>query len=80
MWDLKSGAKIQDIPISAGTSQASGQPVCMLYAAQYSKEGYGQFIGVAGSGNNEAKVFDHKCGNAVVGIVTGLSKVSFVLY
>ena len=46
---------------------------------QFSKEGQGQFIGAAGSGANEAKIFDHAKGNAVVGIVTGLSRGIFAL-
>merc|ERR1711916_145695 len=33
----------------------------------------------AGSGANEAKVFDHAKGNSVVGIVTGLSRGIFAL-
>ena len=39
----------------------------MIYAAQFSKEGQGKYIVAGGSGANEAKVFDHKNGNAVIG-------------
>ena len=51
----------------------------MSFFTQFSKEGQGQFIGAAGSGANEAKVFDHAKGNSVVGIVTGLSRGIFAL-
>jgi WD40 repeat protein len=51
----------------------------MLYAAQFSKEGTGRYIGAGGSGANEAKVFDHHNGDAVVGIITGLSKGVFAI-
>jgi hypothetical protein len=46
---------------------AAGQQPCMIYAAQFSKEGGGRYIVAGGSGANEAKVFDHRNGNAVVG-------------
>lgn len=39
----------------------------MIYAAQFSKEGGGRYIVAGGSGANEAKVFDHRNGNSVVG-------------
>ena len=51
----------------------------MLYAAQFSREGVGRFIGAGGSGANEAKVFDHSNGDAVVGIITGLTKGVFAM-
>jgi WD40 repeat protein len=37
----------------------------------------GRFIMAGGSGSNEAKVFDHMAGNAVVGTVTGLDRGIF---
>ena len=40
----------------------------MIYAAQYSKEGEGKYIVAGGSGSNEAKVFDHKNENSVIGM------------
>ena len=39
----------------------------MVYAAQFSKEGQGKYIVAGGSGSNEAKVFDHKNDNIVLG-------------
>ena len=53
--------KKEDIPWNSANSIAAlaGQPSCMLYAAQFSKEGKGRFIAAGGSGANEAKVFDH---------------------
>ena len=41
--------------------------------------GQAQFIAAGGSGANEAKVFDHTRGNAVIGTVTGLSRGVFAL-
>mmetsp|Transcript_11368 Transcript_11368/g.15654 ORF Transcript_11368/g.15654 Transcript_11368/m.15654 type:complete len:345 (+) Transcript_11368:34-1068(+) len=77
LWDFESGNKVADIPWSASPSASS--PSCMLYAAQFSKEGQAQFIAAGGSGANEAKVFDHSRGNAVVGTVTGLARGVFAL-
>lgn len=51
----------------------------MLYAAQFSKDGNGKFIGAGGSGANEAKVFDHRNNNAVVGTITGLTRGIFAM-
>ena len=53
--------------------------IVLFFNVQFSKEGEGQFIGAAGSGANEAKIFDHAKGNSVVGIVTGLSRGIFAL-
>lgn len=75
VWDFGSGSKITTIPWSKFSS--AGNPVCMLYATQFSKEGQGRFIVAGGSGSNEAKVFDHRNGNALVGTVTGLTRGVF---
>lgn len=75
VWDYVEANKLHDIPWHVLTSQAP----CMLYAAQFSKEGQGRFIAAGGSGVNEAKVFDTMRGNAVVGTVTGLSRGVFAL-
>lgn len=37
LWDFESGNKVADIPWNASSSASS--PSCMLYAAQFSKEG-----------------------------------------
>ena len=81
IWDLGSGEKKQDIAWNTANSLAalSGQPSCMLYAAQFSKEGTGKYIAAGGSGANEAKVFDHSNNNAVVGTITGLSRGVFAV-
>lgn len=47
--------------------RVAGQQACMLYAAQFSKEGNGKYIVAGGSGSNEAKVIDHHNNNTVVG-------------
>jgi WD40 repeat protein len=75
LWDFRSGAKITDIPWHI----LPNQPACMLYAAQFSKEGAGKFIAAGGSGANEAKVFDHTRNNAIVGTVTGLNRGVFAV-
>ncbi|CAM9158652.1 unnamed protein product, partial [Discosporangium mesarthrocarpum] len=52
----------------------------LLYAAQFSsKEEGGKYIAAGGSGANEAKIFDHKAGNQLVGTVTGLSRGVFTI-
>ena len=48
---------------------------CMLYTAQFSHTG--GLIAAGGSGANEAKVFDHKNGNKLIGTVAGLSRAVF---
>ncbi len=75
IWDYLSGEKISDIPWHL----LSNQPPCMLYAAQFSKEGQGRFVAAGGSGANEAKVFDTLNNNAVVGTVTGLTRGVFTV-
>jgi WD40 repeat protein len=77
VWDYGSGEKIQDIPWHSQALMAAGFPVCMLYAAQFSKEGAGRYIAAGGSNSNEAKIFDHHNGNAVVGTITGLTRGVF---
>lgn len=83
VWDFETGEKKTDIPWSGDAPQsvftAAGLPACMLYAAQFSKEGTGKFIAAGGSGNNEAKVFDHLNGNEVIGTVTGLNRGVFAV-
>lgn len=79
VWDFGSGQKIGGIQWSASQFANIGQPSCMLYAAQFSKEGRGRFIAAGGSGANEAKVFDHANGNVVVGTVTGLTRGVFTI-
>jgi COMPASS component SWD3 len=76
VWDYGSGQKITEIPWNSSQFGGVGS-ACMLYAAQFSKEGQGRFIAAGGSGANEAKVFDHANGNAVVGTVTGLTRGIF---
>jgi WD40 repeat protein len=76
LWDFGSGEKIRTVPWSRGLF--GGQP-CMLYAAQFSKEGQGRFIGAGGSGTNEAKLFDRGAGDVNVGTITGLTRAVFTL-
>jgi COMPASS component SWD3 len=75
IWDFFSGQKISDVPWTI----LSNQPPCMLYAAQFSKEGHGRFVAAGGSGANEAKVFDTANNNTVVGTVTGLNRGVFAV-
>jgi COMPASS component SWD3 len=69
LWDFGTGERITEIPWQSD----EGDKSCMLYAAQFSKDSMGRFIVAGGSGANEAKVFDHMAGNAVVGSVTGMT-------
>lgn len=83
VWDYRSGEKVEDVQWNSSKFGNSGQPACMLYAAQFSKETHGmnkaKFIAAGGSGSNEAKVFDHSNNNAVIGTVTGLQRGVFTL-
>jgi WD40 repeat protein len=65
LWDFGSGERISSVPWQADP----GDKPCMLYAAQFSKDSMGRFIVAGGSGQNEAKVFDHMAGDAEVGSV-----------
>jgi len=81
IWDLGSGQRISSVQWHASAFAQAG-PACMLYAAQFSKESVGgtaRFFAAGGSGANEAKVFDHQAGNAVVGTITGLARGVFAL-
>jgi len=78
-WDFGTGSLIKTIPWNTNAYAASGQQACMLYATMFSKEGGGRFIGAGGSGSNEAKVFDHANGDAIVGTVAGLTRGIFTL-
>ncbi len=91
LWDFGTGERIEEIPWNrashafggAGGSTPSissgGSPSCMLYGAQFSKEGRGRYIVAGGSTMNEAKVFDHHNRNAIVGTVTGLTRGVFAM-
>eukprot|EP01041_Mallomonas_annulata_P010247 gene10247-21378_t len=77
IWDLRSCEKTADIPWNTKAFLPSAG--CMLYAAQFSKEGRGRFIVAGGSNTNEAKVFDHHNHNAVIGTITGMSRGIFAV-
>jgi len=86
VWDLGTGAKVSEVAWHTGSAFSQvGQPACMLYSAQFSKDpstmvnGKARFIAAGGSGLNEAKVFDHAAGDAVVGTITGLQRGIFTL-
>mmetsp|Transcript_6833 Transcript_6833/g.6137 ORF Transcript_6833/g.6137 Transcript_6833/m.6137 type:complete len:352 (+) Transcript_6833:34-1089(+) len=79
IWDFATCKKVADIPWTVSQFNQTNSPACMLYAAQFSKEGKGKFIAAGGSGANEAKVFDHSNNNTVVGTVTGLSRGIFTI-
>mmetsp|Transcript_20981 Transcript_20981/g.72467 ORF Transcript_20981/g.72467 Transcript_20981/m.72467 type:complete len:95 (-) Transcript_20981:212-496(-) len=51
----------------------------MVYAAQFSAPEAPDFIAAGGSGANEARVFDAKNGNALIGTVAGLERGVFTL-
>lgn len=74
MWDLASGRLIETVKWDQGA--LSSEP-CPLYTAKFSKDSAGSFIAAGGSGANEAKVFDRRNGNQLVGTVAGLTKSVF---
>ena len=81
VWDFTTGNKISSVPWTSSVFASAGQPACMLYAAQFSKQRDepGRYIAAGGSGLNEAKIFDHKNGDKVVGTITGLSRGVFAI-
>jgi len=81
LWDFRSCKRIETIPwhSSSGGAGAATKDACMLYAAQFSKDAEGSLIAAGGSGANEAKIFDRKKGNAIVGTVTGMARGVFTL-
>jgi WD40 repeat protein len=78
LWNFGSGQRIAGVPWSNHPSVFNSS-ACMLYAAQFSKEGQGRYIDAGGSGANEAKIFDHHKDNEVVGTITGLSRGIFAI-
>jgi WD40 repeat protein len=61
IWDFRSGDKVENVAWKTNDKD------CCIYAAQFSKEGNGRYILAGGSNANEARVFDRKQGNAMVG-------------
>ena len=66
---VHAGLCVRVVGIEWNTAKFSGagQQACMLYAAQFSKEGGGKYIVAGGSGSNEAKIIDHHSNNTVIG-------------
>lgn len=77
VWDFRTGNKVADVPWHV--SAPHGQSACLLYAAQFSKDSRGRFIAAGGTGSNEAKVFDHLNGNALIGTVANMPRGVFAL-
>ena len=68
LWDFGSGERITEVPwLSADEEQP--EKSCSVYAAQFSKDSIGRFIAAGGTGKNEARVFDHRAGNTLIGTV-----------
>ncbi len=51
--------------------------VCVCPPVVNTQDAAGSFIAAGGSGANEAKVFDRRNGNQVIGTVAGLTKAVF---
>lgn len=79
LWDFGSGERITEIPWHSHSHSANEtlSDACMLYTAQFSKDSAGRFVVAGGSGVNEAKVFDHLSGNALVGTLGDLESAVF---
>eukprot|EP00002_Diphylleia_rotans_P028207 TRINITY_DN568_c0_g1_i1.p1 TRINITY_DN568_c0_g1~~TRINITY_DN568_c0_g1_i1.p1 ORF type:complete len:350 (+),score=59.43 TRINITY_DN568_c0_g1_i1:100-1149(+) len=73
LWDFGTGKLIRDIPWAKSTDEP-----CLLYAAQFSHGNDGELIAAAGSGSNEARIFDKKTATHL-GTVTGIPKGSYSL-
>ncbi|TMW61767.1 hypothetical protein Poli38472_010830 [Pythium oligandrum] len=78
LWDFGSGKRLSVVPWNQSSIRA--EP-CFLYAAQFSKGHHEreQLIAAGGSGTNEAKVFNHRAQNRLVGTIAGLSRGVFTL-
>eukprot|EP00747_Dinoflagellata_sp_TGD_P165859 gnl/TRDRNA2_/TRDRNA2_187804_c0_seq1.p1 gnl/TRDRNA2_/TRDRNA2_187804_c0~~gnl/TRDRNA2_/TRDRNA2_187804_c0_seq1.p1 ORF type:complete len:360 (-),score=60.74 gnl/TRDRNA2_/TRDRNA2_187804_c0_seq1:71-1150(-) len=74
IWDFRSEKLMETIPWRTGVSLASP---CMVYAAQFSKDESSSMIAAGGSGANEAKLFDRRCGATAFGTVMGLSRACY---
>lgn len=72
VWDFRSGRRIGEV------KWRSGDKDCSIYAAQFSKEGNGRYILAGGSGANEARVFDHKSNDILVGAPIGCGDSTIV--
>lgn len=71
LWDLGSGRLVHDVAWAA-----SGRG-CSVYAARFASAPH--LFAAGGSNANEAKVFDARRGNTVVGTVSGLERGVFAL-
>eukprot|EP00824_Muranothrix_gubernata_P008875 TRINITY_DN21442_c0_g1_i1.p1 TRINITY_DN21442_c0_g1~~TRINITY_DN21442_c0_g1_i1.p1 ORF type:complete len:348 (-),score=56.91 TRINITY_DN21442_c0_g1_i1:85-1128(-) len=72
LWDYTTCQLIESIPWQTGPMVDK----CLLYAAQFSKEGQAELIVAGGSGANEAKVFDRATGQCI-GTVDGLPRAVY---
>lgn len=74
-WDYGSGKLMETIPWFS--TSFKGEP-CLIYTAQFSK-GTDFLFAAGGSGSNETKVFDHSCGNEIIGTISGLTRGVYTL-
>ncbi|KAG5188926.1 WD40-repeat-containing domain protein [Tribonema minus] len=85
LWDYGSGKRISAVPWNGGSGGGGGGGAArptLLYAAQLSGgrgDARARYAAAGGSGANEARVFDRRNGNALVGTVAGLSRGVFTL-
>jgi COMPASS component SWD3 len=89
IWDYRTGTMVTDIPWGPSQPPAPynfkpggitpSPPVCMVYAAQFSKEGTGRYIAAGGSNLNEALIFDHLNNNEIIGSISNQSHGIFTL-
>jgi len=79
VWDFGTGKLLESIPWCPDANALGSPEPCMLYAAKFSNTGGGRLIGAGGSGANEAKLFDRKFSNKLVGTVQGMTRGVFSL-
>eukprot|EP00002_Diphylleia_rotans_P003676 TRINITY_DN12561_c0_g1_i1.p1 TRINITY_DN12561_c0_g1~~TRINITY_DN12561_c0_g1_i1.p1 ORF type:complete len:289 (-),score=47.45 TRINITY_DN12561_c0_g1_i1:326-1192(-) len=73
LWDYGTGKLIKEIPWSK-----SDVDECLLYAAMFSNNDNGDMIFAAGSGTNEARIYDKKT-SMHLGTVSGISKSIYAM-
>mmetsp|Transcript_20735 Transcript_20735/g.73222 ORF Transcript_20735/g.73222 Transcript_20735/m.73222 type:complete len:289 (-) Transcript_20735:248-1114(-) len=74
MWDLGTGKLLERVEWNQSALRGE---TCMLYTAKFSNDPGMSLIGAGGTTANQAKVFDRKHGNKIVGTIAGLSRGVF---
>eukprot|EP00919_Chromeraceae_sp_WS-2016_P062187 GHVR01147261.1.p1 GENE.GHVR01147261.1~~GHVR01147261.1.p1 ORF type:complete len:249 (+),score=53.96 GHVR01147261.1:173-919(+) len=79
LWDFGTMKPTGSIGWKTKEGSTCPDTACTLYAAQFSKDSQNTLVAAGGGngGRNEAAVFDRRCENAAVGLITSMAKPCF---